>query len=166
VAPPGSTIPWASPYHATISIDEIDVFHNGAFLDASNTAWSVSATCSVNGAVVAPGETVWTQSSVSAGGSHVGNEEPWDPNSTNATSTYGRYSGLPWSRSFPIASGNTLRCNVGGQRTDPSTPVTLPNIPIEIPVDVDYPDDGWHGNYDTGNRLDYVVHYTVTYSQN
>jgi hypothetical protein len=166
--PPGTQIPWSSPYSARIAIDEIDVFHNGSFLDASNTAWSVSTNCSINGAVVDQNDPVWTQSSVSAGGSDVNSDGsgPQDPNTGSPTSTYGRYASLAWSKSFPISTGNTLRCDVGGQRTDPSTPVELPNVAIVVPVDVTTDVDDRAGNYDTGNRLDYQLHYTVTYTAN
>jgi hypothetical protein len=164
--PPGTDIPWSSPFKATIAIDEIDVFHNGAFLDASNTAWSVSTNCSINGAIVDQNDPVWTQDSVSAGGTSVSDDGtgPQDPNTGDPSSTYGRYASLPWSKTFPISTGNTLRCDVGGQRTDPSTPVTLPNVAIEVPVDTSTNVDGYIGNYDTGNHLDYLVHYTVTYT--
>ncbi len=163
--PEGTTIPWQSASHATIAIDEVDVFHNGAFLDATNTAWTVSVNCSVNGALVDQNDPLWTQSSVSAGGSHVdpGGSGPQDPNTGDPTSTYGRYAGLPWSRTFPVAAGNHLECDLSGTRTDPSTPVALPPVPIAIDVDTASNVDGRAGNYDTGNRLDYQVHYTVTY---
>lgn len=54
---PGATAPvpaqigWAAAVHARVSVTELDVFHSGAFLDASNTAWAVLADCKVNGVV-------------------------------------------------------------------------------------------------------------------
>jgi len=167
-APAGQTIPWASTNKATFAIDEIDVFHNGSFLDASNTAWAVSATCSVNGAVVDQDDAVWSSSSVSAGGTHVDPQGsgPQDPNTGNPTSTYGRYAGLTWKRTFPVNDGNFLECDLTGQRTDPSTPVPLPPITASVTVDTSTPVEGRPGNYDTGNRLDYQIHAYVTYSPN
>jgi hypothetical protein len=166
--PAGTQIPWASPYTATVAIDEIDVFHNGSFLDASNTAWKVTASCFVNGAQVSQNDTVFEQSSVSAGGSNVNPDGtgPQDPNSGDPTSTYGRYAQLPFNRPVPIGDGNTLRCDLAGERTDPSTPVALPPVSFTVPVDVSSPTDGRAGNYDTGNRLDYQVHYSVSYTMN
>lgn len=168
-APAGTEIPWESPFKATIAIDEVDVFHNGSVGDFSNTAWSVSATCSINGAIVDQDDPVWSQSSVTAGGTHVNDDGtgPQDPNAGNPTSTYGRYASLPFHKSFPIATGNSLRCDLGGQRTDTDPAVTLPNVAITIPVDTAGGDvSAYAGNYDSGNGLDYVVHYTVTYTAN
>ncbi|HUJ59991.1 MAG TPA: hypothetical protein VLX92_15910 [Kofleriaceae bacterium] len=166
--PPGTTIPWQSAEKATIAIDEIDVFHNGAYLDLSNTAWTISASCSINGAVVDQNDPVWTDGSVTAGGSTV-NEDgtgPQDPDTADPTSTYGRYAGLPWQKALPVADGNQLECDLAGERTDTSTPVALPPVVIDQTVDTASNVDGRAGNYDTGTSLDYQVHYTITYSAN
>jgi hypothetical protein len=166
-APPGTMIPWASTNKATISIDELDVFHNGSHLDASNTAWTVSANCSVNGAVVDQDDPVYSNSSISAGGTDVmDGSGPQDPNTGDPTSTYGRYAGLPWRRSFPVDDGNDLECDLSGQRTDVNPAVPLPPVSAHVTVNTQQPVDAYFGNYDTGNRLDYVVHTTVTYSPN
>ena len=166
--PSGSPIPWRSPFRASIAIDEVDVFHNGAVLDASNTAWDLQASCTINGAVVAPASTVFSSTSVSAGGSTVdpSGSGPQDPNQANPTSTYGRYANLPWLKVFPIATGNVLRCQLAGNRTDTSPPTPLPPVTIMIPVDVAHGVDGRAGNYDTATGLDYQVHYSVTYQAN
>jgi hypothetical protein len=168
VVPAGTTIPWASTNKATFAIDEVDVFHDGSFLDASNTAWTISANCSVNGAVVDQDDLVWSSSSVSAGGTSVdtGGGGPQDPNTTSPTSTYGRYAGLPWKRTFPVNDGNDLECDLSGQRTDPSTPVPLPPVTAHVVVDTSSSIEVRPGNYDTGNRLDYAIHASVTYSSN
>jgi hypothetical protein len=85
----------------------------------------VEGHCFVNGAQVSQNDTVSEQSSVSAGGTDVnqGGTGPQDPNTGDPTSTYGRYAQLPFNRSVPIGDGNTLRCDLAGERTDPSTPV-------------------------------------------
>lgn len=164
-APPGTPIAWTSAKHATVAIDEIDVFHNGSYFDASNTAWSVNAICKVNGAVVSSGP-VWSHGSVSAGGSHVASDGtgPQDPNDASPTSTYGRYASLPFSTTLPVADGNVIECNLSGSRTDGSSPIDLPPVSVRVDVDTSGDVEGRAGNYDSGNRLDYQVHYRVTYS--
>ncbi|HEY0250375.1 MAG TPA: hypothetical protein VGC41_02570 [Kofleriaceae bacterium] len=168
VAPPGDMIGWTSSHTATFAIDEVAVFHNGSFLDASNTAWRLAATCSVNGAIVDQDDVVWTSPSVSAGGTTVdaGGAAPQDPDSGSPTGTYGRYAGLVWKRQFPVNDGNQLECDLTGERTDPATSVPLPPVTAKTTVDVATPVEGWPGNYDAGNRLDYRIHATVTYSAN
>ncbi len=164
VETPGTSIAWASSIKPTIHIDEVDIFHNGAYLDASNTKWAISVTCKLNGATAVLNDAVWSQSSVTAGGSTVTTaaNTPQDPNTANPTSTYGRYAGLTWSRTVPAAAGNVLECALGGQRLDTSTPVDLPPVAISVTID-SVATSGFAGNYDTGNRLDYLVHYSVTY---
>lgn len=104
---------------------------------------------------------------MTAGGTSVnpdGVTQPRDPNTGNASSTYGRYAGLAWSRTFSVAAGQRLECVLSGQRTDRTPPIALPTIPLVVPsVDTTRPVNGWAGNYDSGNNLDYLVHYTVSY---
>lgn len=88
---------------------------------------------------------------------------PQDPNTAKPSSTYGRYAGLNWSNTFPVANGDKIVCTVSGQRTDTNPSVQLPPVPITVTVDSSTPVDGRAGNYDTGTRLDYQLHYTVTY---
>ena len=167
-APPGTNIPWTSSTLATIAIDQIDVFHNGTTFDSvEHSAWSISATCKVNGAVVDDNDQVWSNSSVGASGTDINPcmySLPQDPNQMSPTSTYARYTQIPWSHSFPIASGNTLECDLSGERTDVNPNVQLPPVVIQLPAEPPCDTDGWIGNYDTGTSLDYVVHYTVTYA--
>ena len=166
--PQGTPIPWASSIYATVSITELDVFHNGAWLDASNTSWNVVADCKVDSASVVSSAPVWSQSSVTAGGASVnpdGVTQPQDPDTSSPTSSYGRYAGLGWSTQVPVTQGSALRCTLSGQRTDPSSPVQLPPVQLETTVDTSEGVDAWAGNYDSGNSLDYEVHFTVTYQQ-
>jgi hypothetical protein len=167
VTEPSSTqIRWASATDATISIDEIDVFHNGSFLDLSNTAWTLSVTCSVNSAIVQQNLPLWTDNSVTAGGTSVdrdGVTPPQDPNAGDSTSTYGRFANLPFRTVIPVSSGNTLACNLSGTRTDTSPPVALPPVSFAVKVDGTTATSGYVGNYDTGTDLDYAVHYSIAY---
>jgi hypothetical protein len=164
--PPGTPIPWVSSTAATISIDEIDVFHNGSYFDASNTSWSITADCKVNSAVVDTNDRVWDEGSVTAGGSKVASDGsgPQDPNTASPTSTYGRYASLPWSHSIPVGAGNTVECDLSGFRTDKSPQVALPPVILKVAqVDPTSNVDARAGNYDPGTGLDYQVHYTVSY---
>lgn len=164
--PPGTTIAWESPLRATLAIDEIDVFHNGSLLDASDTAWDLRIDCSVDGAVVVSGQPLWSSTSVSAGGSHITDDGsgPQDPNPGSSTGTYGRYAQLPFSAQIPASNGDAIQCTINGSRIDKSTPVSLPNVTFQVNVDDATPVEARAGNYDSGNNLDYQIHYTVTYA--
>lgn len=166
-APPGSPINWTSAKRATVAIDEIDVFHNGATFDATNTSWDISAVCKVNGATVSTGS-LWKHNSVSAGGSKVADDGtgPQDPNTANATSTYGRYASLPFATTLPIDDGNVIQCDLSGNRTDGSTPIPLPPVSIVVNVDTSADVDKRARNFDVSAGLDYQVHYTVKYADN
>lgn len=167
VLPEAAPIPWQGAIHPTLRITEIDVFHNGAVLDASNTAWDLWATCRLGGAVLVDGEAVWSHPEVSAGGSDVnpdGVTPPQDPNVNDPTTTYGRNAGLSWSHTFSVASQNVISCVIEGERNDVDPAVPLPPVLIEFAVDETQPiAAGIAGNYDVGTNLDYAVQYSVSY---
>lgn len=167
VEPTQTQIPWASQIHATIRIDEINVFHNGSYLDASDTSWVIRAQCRVGNVVQESSVRVWSHNAVSAGGTRVDPNPsipPQDPNRSDPTSTYGRYAGLAWQRTYAVAAGNTLECVLTGERNDTNPPEPLPPVSILVPsIDSARPVSGYVGNYDTGTDLDYLVHYSVTF---